>query len=412
LTGRYDGSSRLAEGKKWGFFPSAAAMWRIGQESFMLDQNLFSDLRVRLSYGVTGNTGIDPYQTRGALNQTIYSFAGSSGYGYRPNAIANPNLRWESSATTNLGVDFGIGQSVAGSFEVYQTNTTDLLLERKLPITSGFDSVIENIGETRNRGWELSLNARIINTSDFTWSVDLNLFGNKEEIIALYGNGEDDIGNEWFIGEPLTVWYDYNKLGVWQLGEEQEAAVYQVEPGIIKVEDFVDDDIINQDDRQIIGTNIPFMNMGFGSRMYYQNFEFSFLLFGVFGQTIYNEFEVNNATLQGRYNNLNVDYWTPDNPTNAHPAPDGSREYPLYSSSRGYEAGDFLKVRNVQLGYSLPKNTLSKVGIKAMKIYVNADTPFILSGLRGNLDPEAYDGTISGDTPSTRMYSLGINIDF
>ncbi len=417
LTGRYDGSSRLAEGKKWGFFPSVAAMWKISQESFMESQTMFSDLRLRVSYGVTGNTGINPYQTRGGLSQTNYSFGGSSGYGYRPYAIANPDLRWESSATANIGVDFGIGQSIAGSIQVYQTNTTDLLLERKLPITSGFDNVMENIGETRNRGWELSLNARLIDTNDFTWSADLNLFGNKEEIIDLYGTKEDDVGNEWFIGEPLTVWYNYRKLGVWQLGEEQQAAVYQVTPGVIKVEDVPDengqiDNIINQDDRQILGTNIPVMTMGLSSRMEYKGFEFSFLLFGVFGHTIYNDFEVDNATLQGRYNNINVDYWTPDNPTNEHPAPDGSREYPLYSSSRGYEPGDFLKVRNVQLGYNLPKNILSRIGVKALKVYINADTPLIFSGLRDNLDPESYSGEISGDTPSVRMYSLGVNIDF
>lgn len=413
LTGRYDGSSRLAEGKKWGFFPSAAAMWRISNEAFMQNQNLFSDLRVRASYGVTGNTGISPYQTRGGLTRTVYSFAGSSGYGYRPNAIANPDLRWESSATTNIGVDFGIGQSIAGSIEVYQTNTTDLLLERKLPITSGFDNVMTNVGETRNRGWEFSLNARIVDTQDFTWSTDLNLFGNREKIVDLYGDKTDDVGNQWFIGEPLTVWYDYNKLGVWQLGEEAEATEYQVRPGIIKVEDVNDDKIINQDDRQILGTNIPHVTLGWGSRMEYKNLELSFLLFGVFGQTVYNQFEVNYSTLQGRYNNLNVDYWTEDNPTNEHPMADGSREYPLYSSTRGYQKGDFLKVKNIQLAYNLPQNTLSKIGIKAMKIYVNADTPFIFSRVSDNgLDPENYDGYIRGDTPSVKMYSLGINIDF
>jgi outer membrane receptor protein involved in Fe transport len=146
-------------------------------------------------------------------------------------------LRWESSATTNIGLDFGLGENIAGSFEVYQTNTTDLLLERKIPITSGFDNVMENIGETRNRGWELSLTGRMVSTRDFTWSANLNLFGNKEEIIDLYGTKTDDVGNQWFIGEPLTVWYDYDKIGVWQLDEASQAEVYQAQPGQIKIRD-------------------------------------------------------------------------------------------------------------------------------------------------------------------------------
>jgi len=412
LTGRYDGSSRLAEGKKWGFFPSVAFLWKISDEGFMQDQSLFSDLRLRVSHGITGNTGINPYQTRGGLTRTIYSFGSASGFGYRPGMIANMDLKWESSATSNIGLDFGIGQSIAGTFEVYRTNTTDLLLERKIPITSGFDSVMENIGETLNKGWELSLNARLVEQHDFIWSADLNMFGNKEEIVDLYGTGTDDVGNRWFIGKPLSVWYDFDKIGVWQTNEADQAAVYQVEPGVIKVSDVNNDQKINEEDRVVLGSNIPSVTVGLGSRLQYKDFELSFLLLGIFGQTIYNQYEVSLNTLQGRSNNLNVDYWTESNPTNDNPKPDGSREHPLYYTSRGYQAGDFLKVKNIQLGYNLPKGVLSKVGVKSMKVYVNADTPFMFSGLANNLDPESYNGRVRGDTPSTRMYSLGVNIDF
>ncbi len=412
LTGRYDGSSRLSDEQKWGFFPSAAFLWRVSNEEFMANQNVFSELRFRASYGVTGNTAIDPYQTRGGLSRSVYNFGVSSAFGYRPGSIANPELRWESSATANIGLDFGIGANIAGSFEVYQTNTTDLLLERMIPITSGFNSVMENIGETMNRGWEFTLSGRVLTSRDFTWDANLNFFGNREKIIDLYGDKEDDVGNEWFIGEPLTVHYDYNKLGIWQLGEEAAAAAYQMTPGTIKIRDVNDDGIINQDDRVILGSNIPFATVGMGSRLTYRNFDFSFFLISIFGHTIYNNYEVGLSTLQGRYNNLNVDYWTEDNPTNDHPKPDGSRERPLYHTTRGYQPGDFLKVRNIQLGYSLPENMLSRIGARGMKVYVNADTPFIFSHLADNLDPENYGGTISSNTPSTRMYSLGLNIDF
>lgn len=413
LTGRWDGSSRLAEGNKWGFFPSAALMWRISNEGFMTGQDLVNDLRLRASYGVTGNTGIDPYQTRGALTRTYYNFGDNSGLGFRPYALANPELRWESSATANLGLDFGLMQGrITGSFEVYNTNTTDLLLQRQLPITSGFNSVFENIGETRNRGWELGLTTRNIATGDFSWETNLILFGNKEEIVDLYGTGEDDVGNEWFIGEPLTVWYDYEKIGIWQLGEEDAASVYAQVPGEIKIKDQDENNIINQDDRVILGSDMPRLTVSLGSRLEYKGVDFSFMLLGVFGHTVYNNYLIARSTLQGRYNNLDVDYWTESNPTNEHPKPDGSREYPLYSSTRGYYPGDFFKIKNVQLGYNVPRTPLVNIGVKKLRVYLNLDTFFIWSHLQDGLDPEKYGGYISAEVPSTRMVLFGLMVDF
>jgi len=413
LTGRWDGSSRLAEGNKWGFFPSVALMWRINSEGFMSGQDLFNDLRLRASYGVTGNTGIDPYQTRGSLSRSYYNFGDNAGLGFRPGTLANPDLRWESSATANLGLDFGLLQGrITGSFEVYSTHTTDLLLERQLPITSGFNSVFENVGETRNRGWELGLTTRNIATGDFSWETNLILFGNKEEILELYGTGEDDIGNEWFIGEPLTVWYDYEKIGIWQLGEEDAASVYAQFPGEIKIKDQDENNIINQDDRVILGSDMPSLTASLGSRLEYKGVDFSFMLLGVFGHTVYNRYLRDRTTLQGRYNNLNVDYWTEDNPTNEHPKPDGSREYPLYETTRCYYKGDFFKIKNVQLGYNIPRTPLSNIGVKKLRVYLNLDTFFIWSHLQKGLDPEKYGGDISADVPSTRMYSFGLMVDF
>jgi TonB-linked SusC/RagA family outer membrane protein len=412
-TGRYDGSSRLAAGNNWGFFPSAAFMWRINKESFMSGQKLFSDLRFRTSYGVTGNTGINPYQTRGSLSRTIYSFGGNAAYGYAPGTLANPDLRWESSATLNIGLDFGLlNDRITGSIEVYQTNTKDLLLQRQIPITSGFESVMENIGETRNRGWEFNILTRNVSTGGFSWETTLNMFGNKEEIIDLYGTKADDIGNRWFIGQPLTVWYDYRKIGIWQLGEESEAAAYSLVPGEIKVEDVNNDGILNQNDRVILGSDMPTLTVGLGSRFEYMGVDLSFLLLGVFGHTIYNQFEVNNATLQGRYNNLDIDYWTVTNPTNEHPKPDGSKEYPYYSTSRGYKPGDFVKVKNIQIGYSFPESILTKIRVKKFRVFFNFDTPFIFSKLADNLDPEVYGGTVSATVPSIRMNSIGLLLDF
>ncbi|MEX2601871.1 MAG: TonB-dependent receptor [Balneolaceae bacterium] len=413
VTGRYDGSSRLAEENRWGFFPSAAIGWRISDEPFMADQTLFSELRARVSYGVTGNTAINPYQTRGGLNRTNYSFGGNSAYGYRPGSIANPELKWETSATFNIGIDFGLwNDRVAGSVEVYQTKTTDLLLQRNIPITSGFNSVLENIGETQNRGYEVNITSRNISNQNFSWTTTANIFGNSEEIVDLYGTGTDDIGNEWFIGEALTVWYDYDKTGIWQLNEADQAAEFSQTPGQIKVRDVNGDGRINEQDRVIIGTDMPLVNIGLGNRFRYKDFDLSVFVFGSFGHTIFNNFQVANSTMQGRYNNLSIDYWTPDNPTNNHPVPDGSLERPLYDSSRGYMPGDFLKVRNIQFGYNLPVSLLGQAGIRSARIYLNAETPFVFSRLDEGVDPEQYGGRIEGSVPSTRLFTVGVNINF
>lgn len=415
ITGRYDGSSRLSEGKKWSFFPSAALGWRINNEPFMADQDLFSSLKLRVSYGRTGNTVIDPYQTKGSLARTAYNFGGNAGYGYRPDVLSNPDLQWEVSTSANIGVDFGLWDNrISGSFEVYQTYTTDLLLQRNLPITSGYGSVFQNIGETKNRGFEFNVTStNIRGEREFGWSTTFNLSANREEIVALYGTGEDDVGNQWFIGEPLTVYYDYDKVGIWQLDEEEEAAEYNMNPGEIRIRDVNGDGTFNEEDKIVLGSDMPTLSGGMTNTFTYKNFDLSVSVFGSFGHMIYNNFHVSMADLQGRSNQLDMDYWTPDNPTNKHPKPNVNREYPLFGDTRGYMDGDFLKIRNIKLGYNLPETVLNTIGIQSMQIYVNSETPFIFSHLQSGLDPEVYGGYVSSNgSPTERIYFLGINMTF
>ena len=421
LTGRFDGSSRLAQGNKWGFFPSVGLGWLISQEPFMANQNLFTELKLRASYGQTGNTAINPYQTAGSLARESYVFGEASAFGFRPSLLSNPGLQWETSSQFNVGLDFGLFENrVLGSLEVYQTTTTDLLLQRQLPPTSGFGSVLENIGETENAGYELSLTTRNISNDNVSWTTEFTLFGNREKIVSLYGvdaDGDgvedDDRGNGWFIGESLTVWYDYDQIGIWQLGEESEAATYGQAPGDIRVRDVNGDGTINQEDLLILGSYIPDMTLGFTSRLRVKNFDFSVFLFGSFGQTINNQFRVNNSTLQTRFNNLNVDYWTPTNPSNTDPRPNNLVERPLYSQSRAYESGSFLKVRNIQLGYTLPNSFLNRYGVEFMRLYLNANTPLVFSGLDNSVDPEIYNGVISGgQVPASKLWTVGIDLTF
>lgn len=413
ITGRYDGSSRLAEGNKWRLFPSAAVGWNISEEPFMADQGLFSQLKLRASYGMTGNTAISPYQTQGLLNRTPYNFGGSGVFGYEPGTLSNPELQWETSATANIGLDFGLFEDrITGSIEVYQTNTSNLLLERQIPITSGFNSVLQNIGETRNRGYEISVSTVNMSTSNFSWTTDFNVSGNQEEIVHLYGTGEDDVGNQWFIGEPLTVWYDYDMVGIWQEDQADQAAQYGLEPGDIRVRDVNDDGNIDEEDRVILGSNIPDMSIGFRNRIEYHNLDFSFFLFGSFGHTVYNEFK--DQDLNGRYNNIDLDFWTPDNPSNTQPEPDGGREFPLYGSSRAYDPGDFLKVRNIQLGYTIPTSFMEdRIGMSSiMRVYANAESPFVFTRIDQNVDPEDYFGEINADAPRTRLFTVGVEITY
>nr|MBA2761566.1 SusC/RagA family TonB-linked outer membrane protein [Segetibacter sp.] len=415
LTGRADGSSRFAPGRKWGFFPSVAVGWNISNESFMQNSRVFDLLKLRASYGQTGNTGINPYVTLGGLTRTTYAFGSNGAYGYRPGTIPNSNLKWETTASANIGLDFGLFRSrVTGSLEWYQQNTHDLLLQRQLPITSGFTSILENIGATRNTGYELTISSsNILNKSNgFTWSTDLNLAHNKEEIVELYGGKKDDVGNSWFIGQPIRVIYDYEKIGIWQLGDKDMAATFSQKPGQIRIKDQNDDGKINAADRVILGSDVPKLSGGLTNRFTYKGFDLAVFIFARFGSTITSGFHDGGwMQLQGRYNNLKVDYWTESNPTNRYPRPDENSERPIYSSTMRYFDGSFVKLRNVNLGYNLPEAAIQKLRFQSLRLYLSAQQPLIFAPYRRNekgIDPEYP----TANTPATTMYSIGINAKF
>ncbi|MGN6615473.1 MAG: SusC/RagA family TonB-linked outer membrane protein, partial [Candidatus Nitrosocosmicus sp.] len=239
LTGRADGSSKFSKENRWGYFPSAALGWNVGNENFMSNNKLFSNLKLRVSYGQTGNEGILPYQTNGLLSRTPYDFDGSAAFGYKPSSIPNKNLKWETTASLNAGIDFSIiNNRISGSVEIYRSTTTDLLLPKLLPISGGFNSVLTNIGSKRNKGIELTLSSQnmISKTENgFEWSTNLNLFTNKEEILELSRGKIDDVGDLLFIGQPAVVYYDFVKSGIWQIGEEDLAKQYGSIVGGIKV---------------------------------------------------------------------------------------------------------------------------------------------------------------------------------
>jgi TonB-linked SusC/RagA family outer membrane protein len=412
LSGRTDGSSRLAAGNQWAFFPGASVGWRIIEEPFMEDADFFSDLKLRASYGVVGNTSINPYQTRGRLGRTTYSYGDNSGFGYGLNEIPNSDLSWEKTASFDVGVDFGLWDSrVTGSLDYYQSQTTDLLLERQLPFTSGYTQILQNVGETRNTGIEVALSTTNIRSSGgFNWTSSLSWAHNTEEIVELFNANQDDIGNGWFIGSPIEVFYDYDKIGIWQTDEAEEAAQFGQQPGEIKVKDQNGDGAIDGSDRIILGSDVPDWIGGMTNRFSYKGIDLSVLVSARMGHMIRSRFHDSFNTLFGRYNNLDVDYWTPDNPTSAYPRPNQNQERPLYSSSMSYFDGSFLKIRNITLGYNLPAGITGNMGLSKVRFYGTVQNAFIIS------DYEAYDPEdnedVNASIPTPRLYSFGINIGF
>ena len=413
LTGRYDGSSRLADGNKYTFFPSAAFSWRIMEEPFIKKNGLFDDLKLRLGYGKTGNTSISPYETLGSLSRTTYSTGDSGFLGYSPNLLYNPNLTWETTAQYNMGLDFSLLKNrISGTIDVYRQSTSDLLLPRQLPVASGFSSITQNIGSTRNSGVEVSLSGVIVKTAGgFTWDANVMFFANKEEITELYNGKVDDIGNKWFIGQPINTYYDYKFDGIWQDTDEDKAlmAKYNANgssyaPGEIRIWDKNGDFKITSDDRTILGSTVPKWSGSLSSNMSYKGFDFSFFVYTRQGQKVYDDM---GAQYEARYNWLNVNYWTPENHSNDFPRPVAGRQTPLNFASVCYQDGSFVKLKTVTLGYSLPKEILSKLDITKLRVYFTAQNPYMYKKT-WSIDPEG----LGFNVPSVKTYLVGISVSF
>ncbi|MEX0881888.1 MAG: TonB-dependent receptor [Cyclobacteriaceae bacterium] len=428
VSGRADGSSRLAEGNKWGFFPSAAVGWIVSEENFY-SGNFLNFMKLRVGYGEVGNTAIRPYQTLGGLTNTNYAFGDSQAFGFGMQVIPNPDLRWEISKTLNIGFDYGfLNDRVSGSIELYNTNTQDLLLNRFLPITSGYSSIVQNIGSTRNRGIEFSASTYIFqNTNDgFNWNVDLNLFSNKEEIVSLTDSKNDDVGNRWFIGQPINVFYSFLQEGIWQAGEVTEANSHGQAPGDIKIADIngrdelgqltnQSDGVINQDDRTVLGSTVPTWSGGMTNRFSYKGFTLSVLVFARQGQMLQSNYHnMGGNDWQGRHGKINLNYWTPDNPSNEIPMPIAARS-PLYGDAVTYFDASFVKIKNISLGYTLDNKLTSRIRSgSSIRIYTTLDNSDMLTFSKfKRVDPEQGTGMVGGGIPlTTTNIIFGLNVNF
>ncbi|OUJ75820.1 SusC/RagA family TonB-linked outer membrane protein [Hymenobacter crusticola] len=411
-SGRYDGSSVLAPGNKWAFFPSFALAWKLQEESFLKDVNQLTELKLRAGYGVVGQSSVDPYLTGGNLGQTAYVWDETPAYGYAPTALKNPDLSWEKTSTVNLGVDFGFFQNrISGSVDVYRAHTFDLLLPRAIPTSSGFGTILQNIGDTRNTGIEVALSTRNIESSKFRWGTDFIFTKNKEEFVKLSSGAQDDVGNRWFIGQPINVYYNYKFQGIWQTNEADLATSYGQKPGQIKVADINNDGKINAQDQTILGSTVPKWSGSVNNTFSYAGFDLSFLVYARVGQMTNLNFR---PGLGGRYQANDVNYWTLSNPSNDYPRPDKSADIALYGDARRFISASFVKVRSISLNYTFPKAIVEKFKGQNLSAYVNVVNPFLFTKVK-NFDPEITDPntrTVSDNSLSVKSLVVGLRVGF
>lgn len=414
---RIDGSSVFGANNKYGYFPSAAFAWRAKQEEFLKDVDFISDLKLRLSYGQVGNQAISPYTTLGLATRYLTEFGDAAAIGYLPNTeLTNPNLRWETSASTNIGLDFGFFRNrLSGTFELYDTQTTDLLVQRSLPTTSGYASQLVNLGHVQNRGVELAINTIAIEKQDFTWNVGVNFTLNRNKIkkidgrLDAEGNPANDLNNSWFIGESMNVYYDYQFDGIWQLEDDiANSHMPAATPGSIRVRDINEDNTISVDDRVIVQRDPRFIT-SFITSVDYKNFSVSMDIYYLTGGYLYNSYLTsfnNGGDLTGKRNGIRRNYWTTNNPSNEAPAPNFVQA-PAFLNSLAYEKADYLRLRNISLGYTFPKNAVKRIGIENLRLFSTISNVWTWTEVQG-YGPEQNPGAY----PEPRTWLFGLNFSF
>ncbi|MBE6250794.1 MAG: TonB-dependent receptor [Bacteroidales bacterium] len=414
---RIDGSSVFGTGNKYGVFPSASFAWRINEEGFMRNVEWISNLKLRASIGQVGNQGISPYTTLGLADKYMYEFGTYPMVGYLPDtSMPNPNLKWETSTSTNIGLDFGfLYGRIGGSIEFYNTDTTDLLVNKSLSESTGYTSQLVNMGRVNNKGVELTLNLIPVKTKQVEWNVDLTFAKNKNEIVKIDGtldeNGKpkNDINNKWFIGEPMNVYYDYQFDGIWQLDDDIASShMPDAKPGSIKIKDANGDGKIDDTDRVIMYRDPSWIGT-FATGVQFYGFDISANLYVSMGGTRYNSYltEFNQGgDMTGKRNGVRRNYWTTNNPSNEAPAPNMTQS-PAYITSLGYQDASFVRLRNIQIGYNFPKKWISKAAMQSLRLYATFTNVWTYTKVTG-YGPEQTPGSY----PEPRTMLFGLNVSF
>jgi len=417
LTGRADGSSVFATDNKWAFFPSAAFAWKVHLEPFMDKLDFINEFKLRLSYGSIGNEAIAPYQTKGLASARNYIFGDVSYGGYGPgSSLYNPDLKWETSTTFNGGIDFGFFRNfIVGTLEIYNTQTTDLLVDRTTPGSTGYTSMISNIGRVENKGIELSLTANAVSKKNFNWSVSTTFSRNRNKILELfgevdeYGNLLDDIARKRFIGEPINVIHTYQFDGIWQYADTTiipYSHMPDAEPGRIRVVDVNGDTTITTADKIIVHKD-PKWYGSISSRLMFHGFELFWDIYIVQGATRTNSYLADynsGGTLHGNLNGIKVDYWTPENPSNEYPRPNNAKADP-YLWAGAVRDASYVRLRTLSLAYHFPERWVSKAKLSNLTLYGTFTNMFTWTKFK-SYSPE----TTVGQYPDGKSFIFGIKI--
>jgi TonB-linked SusC/RagA family outer membrane protein len=376
---RADGSTVFGNNNKWAYFPAVAVGWNVYRESFIEAVPAITNLKLRASYGSVGNEAINPYQSMSTADQRDYLFNDVKRLGYVPGSfLPNPDLKWETSTTLNAAIDFGFFRNrLSGTFEYYNTRTTDLLAQLSLKADVGYSRMLRNIGEVENQGFELGMNGVIVDNGDLEVNAGFSFSKNTNKIISLYGeldeegNEIDDKANRWFIGHSKNVYYQYVPDGIWQIGEDiVNSHMPTAEPGDVKVKDANGDGLLTDEDRVIIDRDPKWFG-AFNFEVKYKGLDLSADVITVQGVTRNNEFLYDyskGGSLRGVLNGVKADYWTPENPTGNWPRPQESNDR-TYIWTLGLQDASYVRLQTLTLGYTLPKTLLSRMRIDNLRVY-------------------------------------------
>ncbi len=423
---RADGSSTLAQGHKWGYFPSAALAWRASEESFLKGVSWLNNLKLRTSWGISGNAAVPAYKTLTTLSTTpvYYYMGGSDVAGNIPSNMGNSNLKWETTTAYNFGFDFGIfNNRISGTIDYFISNTSDLLYQKSAPPSSVYPSVLANIGETKCHGIDVSISTLAVKSKNFTWDINWTYSTFKDEVTFLTDGITKNINGKsgQIVGESVKIFYDYKADGIWNIGEFDTyktdwlarhsgqtigyASGYGV-PGTVKLVDINDDGKISDDDR-VVYNQSPKHILGMNNSFTYKDFSLSVLIYARLGGYI--SYDMNSQLNYESANWGDLDYWTPTNIGAKFPSPGApSTTWGSYGSATYYEKADYIKIKDITLGYNLPKNTIKHIGLNNVKVYGSLKNYFTFSKI-DNYDPERG-GDIS--FPLSKQFVMGINVEF
>lgn len=419
FTGRVDGSSKFGDNHKYGFFPSGAFAWRLSEEKFMEGARAVSNLKLRLSYGVVGNAGIAPYQSQGTLVAVNPPFGtGIPSGGLAPLTLPNADLAWESTSQFDAGIDIGLFDNrLSLTADFYRKYTTDLLYAVDLPLYSGYMFSMRNLGDLSNTGFELSLTAVPVATRDFNWTATLNFDTNVTRIEKLNiaeGESSGTGVTRMVVGDRLNNIWGYKTNGIAQLDEDlTQVAQFANRPlvaGEQKYQDIKKDGVIDLDDQTVLGNLAPKFSFGFNNRFTYKNFNLNLFLEGTYGNDVINYTRKSLESMDGARNNITtvLDRWTPDNPHAKMPRADAVSGSSAFSD-RWVEDGSYLRIRDLTLGYTIPRRVLR--GVVGINVYVSFENLYTFTKYSGN-DPSIGGGIDQNLYPTSRKYSLGVSMTF